>query len=74
MIIETNPNARTGYKRIRTPKSERNMGLASISISLDELEDVLTLIANKQWPNGSFGDDECVAWSLVRQKLGIDYR
>lgn len=74
MIIETNPNARTGYQRFRTPKSERNTGLASISIGLDELDDVLTLIANKQWPDGSFSDDECVTWSLVRQKLGIYYR
>ena len=74
MIIETNPNARTGYKRLHTPVHERSTGLASISIRLDELEDVLTLLANEQWPNGSFSDDECVAWSLIRSKLELYYR
>lgn len=43
------------------------------TFSIAEIEDVLELIATKQWPDGHFGDDECCLWSLIRNKLGIDY-
>ena len=42
--------------------------------SFEQIEDVLDLIANEKWPDGNFGDDECVLWSLIREKLDISYR
>ena len=41
--------------------------------SFEQIEDVLDLIANKKWPDGSYGDDECVLWSMIREKLSIEY-
>ena len=41
--------------------------------SFEQIEDVLDLIANEKWPDGTFGDDECVLWSLIRDKLDIKY-
>ena len=38
-----------------------------------EIEDVLELIATKQWPDGHFSDNECNLWSLIRRKLAIDF-
>ena len=42
--------------------------------SFEQVEDVLDLIADGKWPNGDFGDDECILWSLIRDRLGIDNR
>ena len=41
--------------------------------SFEQVEDILDLIANEKWPDGTYGDDECVLWSLIRDKLGIEY-
>lgn len=43
------------------------------TFSMAEIEDVLDLIATKQWPDGHFSDNECSLWSLIRRKLRIDY-
>ncbi len=43
------------------------------TFSIAEIEDVLELIATKQWPDVHFSDDECCLWSLIRNKLNIDY-
>lgn len=44
------------------------------TFSMAEIEDVLELIATHQWPDVRFSDNECDLWSLIRKKLGIDYR
>ncbi len=44
------------------------------TFSMAEIEDVLELIATHQWPDVHFSDNECDLWSLIRRKLGIDYR
>lgn len=41
--------------------------------SFEQIEDVLDLIANEAWPDREFGDDECILWSMIREKLGIKY-
>ena len=41
--------------------------------SFEQIEDVLDLIAEEKWPDGHFGDDECLLWSLIRRKLNIDF-
>ena len=41
--------------------------------SFEQIEDVLDLIANKKWPDGNYGDDECNLWSLIREKLDMQY-
>lgn len=43
------------------------------TFSMAEIEDVLDLIVNKQWPDGNFSDNEYNLWSLVKRKLNIDY-
>ncbi len=43
------------------------------TFSMAEIEDVLELIATKQWPDGHFSDNECNLWSLIRRKLDIDF-
>lgn len=43
------------------------------TFSVAEIEDVLDLIATKQWPDGHFSDSECNLWSLIRRKLYINY-
>ena len=43
------------------------------TFSMTEIEDVLGLIATKQWPDGHFSDNECNLWSLIRRKLAIDF-
>lgn len=43
------------------------------TFSMAEIEDVLELIATKQWPDIHFSDNECCLWSLIRRKLNIDY-
>lgn len=44
------------------------------TFSFAEIEDVVELIATKQWPDSKFGDDECCLWSMIRNKLNIDYQ
>ena len=41
--------------------------------SFEQIEDVLDLIANEKWPDGNFGDDECILWSLIRERLSIKF-
>lgn len=43
------------------------------TFSMTEIEDVLELIATRQWPDGHFSDNECNLWSLIRRKLDIDF-
>lgn len=43
------------------------------TFSMAEIEDVLELIATKQWPDDTFSDNECNLWSLIRRKLNIEY-
>jgi len=41
--------------------------------SFEQVEDVLDLLVAEKWPDGNYGDDECVLWSIIREKLGINY-
>ena len=41
--------------------------------SFEQIEDVLDLIAHEKWPDGNYGDDECVLWSIIRNRLNIEY-
>jgi len=41
--------------------------------SMEEIEDVLVLIANRQVPDGRFSDNECELWSLMKRKLAIRF-
>ncbi len=43
------------------------------TFSMAEIEDVLELLATKQWPDVHFSDNECNLWSLIRRKLNIEY-
>jgi len=43
------------------------------TFSMAEIEDVLELIATKQYPDVRFSDIECELWSLIRWKLNIDF-
>lgn len=43
------------------------------TFSMAEIEDVLELIATRQWPDVHFSDNECCLWSLIRRKLNIDF-
>lgn len=43
------------------------------TFSFAEIEDVVELIATKQYPDIKFGDDECELWSRIRKRLGIYY-
>lgn len=40
---------------------------------MEEIADVLELIATKQYPDGNFSDDECNLWSLICSKLKIHF-
>ncbi len=42
--------------------------------SIEQVEDVLDLIANGKRPNGDFGDDECVLWETIIRTLGISIK
>lgn len=58
---------KTTFENRRRAKENDHM------FSFEQVEDVLDLIANKKWPDGSYGDDECVLWSIIRDRLGINY-
>lgn len=58
---------KTSEKRREALKTGRGL------FCFEQIEDILDLIANEKWPNGDFGDDECVLWSMIRRKLNIDY-
>lgn len=38
-------------------------------ITFEELDDVCQLIKRGRIPNGTFGDDECAAWEIIRRVL-----
>lgn len=40
---------------------------------MDEIVDVLQLIATKQWPDAKFSDNECCLWEAIRRELKINY-
>lgn len=42
------------------------------AIDFESIDDVCELIAHHKFPNGRFGDDECVVWEIITRKLGID--
>jgi len=37
------------------------------SFTLEQVRDVLELVKNRQWPDGTYSDAECNLWSLVRE-------
>ena len=43
------------------------------TFSMEQIEDVLALIATEQCPDWKFSDDEVCLWSTIKQKLGISY-
>lgn len=43
------------------------------TFSMAEVEDVLELIATRQYPDGNFSDNECNLHSLIMRKLSIDF-
>ena len=42
--------------------------------SIEQIEDVLELLVNEKRPDWHFGDDECLLWELIYNKLGMDFR
>lgn len=60
-------------ERKTTYRNRREALKEGLVFSFEQVEDVLDLIANEKWPDGTFGDDECLLWSLIRSKLGIEY-
>ena len=59
----------------RSNFENRREGIRSGRVfTFEQVEDVLDLIAAEKWPDGSYGDDECVLWSIIRERLGIEYR
>ena len=62
------------YKMRKTTFENRREALKTDTVfSFEQIEDVLDLIADKKWPDGNYGDNECLLWSLIRNKLGIEY-
>ena len=41
-------------------------------LDFESIDDVCELIKHHKYPNGSFGDDECIVWEIIVRKLGID--
>ena len=41
------------------------------TFSISEIEDVLELIKNKQYPDGRFSDNECCLYSVIKNVLDI---
>lgn len=40
--------------------------------TLEQVKDVLWLVANGEYPNAEFGDNECALWSVIRRELNIN--
>lgn len=38
--------------------------------TLEQVEDICKLIRNHRWPDGQYGDAECVLWSVMCRELG----
>ncbi len=36
----------------------------------EQIRDVLGLVKKHEWPDGTYGDNECELWSLIREVLG----
>lgn len=60
-------NRRANYKE----KQEALKNDATFSMT--EIEDILDLIVNREWPDVKFSDNEIELWSLIRRKLNINY-
>ena len=58
---------KTTYENRRRAKENDHV------FSFEQVEDILDLIANEKWPDANFGDDECNLWSMIRNKLNINY-
>lgn len=41
-------------------------------VTTEQLRDILGLLKDGKWPDGTFSDDECNVWSLIREELGIE--
>lgn len=54
---------RNRYQRT-TP---RHVCRDSYALSLEELRDVVELVKHDRYPDGSFSDDECAAWEMLRE-------
>ena len=42
-------------------------------VTIEQLRDILQLIKQQHWPDGSYSDHECNVWSVIREELGISY-
>lgn len=38
--------------------------------TMEQVEDICHLIHEHRWPNGEYGDSECLLWSLMCRTLG----
>lgn len=46
-------------------------GYRKTVFSVEEVRRVLKLVKERKWPDGHFGDDECVLWEIVVEELDL---
>lgn len=59
--------------RIATYQNKQDALEKGRTFSMEEITDVVRLIATRQWPDASFSDNECNLWEMFRRELNIDY-
>ena len=58
-------------KRKTTYENRREALKQDRVFSFEQIEDILDLINARRWPDDTFGDDECLLWSVICNKLDI---
>lgn len=52
-------------------KSQKEHGQV---FTYEQIHDICSLLKEGEWPDGNYGDDECVLWSLIREELNVPVR
>lgn len=42
------------------------------TLTFDQMREVIELVRDRKYPNGTYSDDQCCLWEMVTHELSID--
>lgn len=61
------------YEDYTRMMAHRNLLYHNDFVTCEQLRDILQLVKEKKWPDGTFSDHECVVYELIKEELGIKF-
>jgi len=61
------------YENWIRKEAHRNQKDHDMVITCEQLRDILALVRDGKYPDGSFSDNECIFYEVVKEVLGISF-